>query len=548
MSIGGWLENVLRGMTASATTDIFIIVILAVFVLAIFQGRKGKHDRFLEHAPSVLTSLGILGTFVGIVLGLLDFDSENIEGSISMLLAGLKTAFITSLVGMLLSIILKGLDTWWFAPMRDNAGVPDEVGPSHIHAQLSRQVELLTALEQSIAGQEEGTLVGQIKLLRSDVSDFRSGIVKSNTEFQQKLFVQLNDFANLLAKSATEAVVEALRQVIHDFNKHLVEQFGDNFKALDESVKKMVDWQVSYKEHIERLEARIEDALVALERTRDANEGIAVAVKSSQESVSLISANCKSIPATMDGLRDVMQVNQNQIQELVRHLEAFVAMRDQATQAVPKLQEHMDKLAAGMQTSLQGIMTKMHDGALEFGRHSDRVNSALGESANTISTQSEKMATDLSDASTEFSKSARNTLEVLQRGSADLDKSMQDVVKRASEAMAQELGRAIAQIEVTVTKGVESSLKSMTQAIQLNVADTQQSVQATSSKTLGAVEEQVREVTKRVEQSLNAQLSAFEKSLERELEKVFRDMGSALATISKRIADDHQEFSRRPNS
>ncbi len=41
------------------------------------------------------------------MIGLLEFDVDNIDGSIGLLLAGLKTAFITSLWGMACSIIYK---------------------------------------------------------------------------------------------------------------------------------------------------------------------------------------------------------------------------------------------------------------------------------------------------------------------------------------------------------------------------------------------------------------------------------------------------------
>lgn len=45
-------------------------------------------------------ALGILGTFIGIIIGLLNFNTESIDTSIPVLLGGLKTAFITSIVGM----------------------------------------------------------------------------------------------------------------------------------------------------------------------------------------------------------------------------------------------------------------------------------------------------------------------------------------------------------------------------------------------------------------------------------------------------------------
>src|SRR5690606_6042084 len=220
-------------------------------------GKKGSHGQFLEHAPAVLVSLGILGTFIGIVIGLLDFNAHDIKNSIEGLLDGLKTAFITSLVGMSLSLVLKALDAWWFAPARSKVEVvPDTVTPEHIYGAMNRQVQLLETLNQSLSGNEEGSVSGQLKLLRTDMNDFRQGLARDQQEFRQALFTQLTQFAEMLSRSATEIVIEALRQVIQDFNRNLVEQFGDNFKALNESVVKMIDWQEQYKRHVETLEAR----------------------------------------------------------------------------------------------------------------------------------------------------------------------------------------------------------------------------------------------------------------------------------------------------
>ncbi|KJS06037.1 MAG: hypothetical protein VR77_06655, partial [Flavobacteriales bacterium BRH_c54] len=55
--------------------------------------------------PNVFTTIGVLGTFVGIYFGLLNFDVENITESIPSLLEGLKTAFTTSIWGISLSLV-----------------------------------------------------------------------------------------------------------------------------------------------------------------------------------------------------------------------------------------------------------------------------------------------------------------------------------------------------------------------------------------------------------------------------------------------------------
>lgn len=61
----------------------------------------------MEIIPDILTGLGILGTFVGLVWGLRGFDPgtyETMAESIPSLIDGIKVAFITSIMGLSLSM------------------------------------------------------------------------------------------------------------------------------------------------------------------------------------------------------------------------------------------------------------------------------------------------------------------------------------------------------------------------------------------------------------------------------------------------------------
>ena len=543
--IGSFLEGLLTSVAASSVTEIFIWLMIAISLMALAQGKSGKHGLFVEHAPAVLVSLGILGTFVGIVIGLLDFDSHDIKGSIEALLDGLRTAFITSLVGMTLSIVIKAIDAWLFAPMRATAEQPDSVTPEHIHGLLAKQVSLLEALNQSLAGNEEGSVAGQLKLMRTDVSDFRNALDRTHREFRDELFIQLKQFGEMLAKSATETVIEALRQVIQDFNKHLVEQFGDNFKALNESVGKMNEWQELYKQHVEKLEARIELAVNELERTATANELISQSLSSSEQSIGSIDNHCQSIPAAIEQLEPVLAVNQHQLQELQSHLDVFVAMRDQATTAVPQLQQHMETLSSQLAEGIKGVMSTMHEGAQEFGRSVDLTNAALGESAHVVSAASEQISENMQDAAKEFGSSVRETLEDMLNHSKALEQRMLQVVSDVSGAMSEAFRQATTKIQESVTGVVESTMATLHSSVEGSLSQTESQIQGAANRTLGAVEAQVREATERASNSLETQLTAMDQAIGRELEKVFKEMGSALATISRRIADDHAELSQR---
>jgi len=98
----------------SKFTIISTLVIVVAFIWAWgwiarqkTEGRLYDKRRWIESLPSLVSTLGVLGTFVGITMGLIDFDTTDITGSIPSLLDGMKTAFFTSLAGMVCSLILS---------------------------------------------------------------------------------------------------------------------------------------------------------------------------------------------------------------------------------------------------------------------------------------------------------------------------------------------------------------------------------------------------------------------------------------------------------
>ena len=94
-------------------TMMTVIVLCAIigYVYIRIQKQKDKlldHKGVIEMIPSLISTLGVLGTFAGITMGLYYFDTNDLTHSIPLLLSGLKTAFFTSLAGMVGSLILSG--------------------------------------------------------------------------------------------------------------------------------------------------------------------------------------------------------------------------------------------------------------------------------------------------------------------------------------------------------------------------------------------------------------------------------------------------------
>ena len=82
-------------------------IIVGGFAFGILWRIQGWYTH-TNTVASILTIIGVFGTFLGIFIGLQVFNIENIEQSISGLLKGLKLAFLTSLVGIGSAVLLKG--------------------------------------------------------------------------------------------------------------------------------------------------------------------------------------------------------------------------------------------------------------------------------------------------------------------------------------------------------------------------------------------------------------------------------------------------------
>ena len=86
---------------------------------------RGMNMSFWQAYGGIFTGLGILGTFLGLTLGLsgVDMTSGDIEvlkAGIKHLLSGVEAAFVTSLVGISCAIVYSGLHHWLLKNFQGN--------------------------------------------------------------------------------------------------------------------------------------------------------------------------------------------------------------------------------------------------------------------------------------------------------------------------------------------------------------------------------------------------------------------------------------------
>jgi chromosome segregation ATPase len=543
------IESILRGLSASALTNLILLALISLFVFAIISKRQHKLPQFTNYAPTLLTSLGILGTFAGIIIGLLAFDTGDIDGSIGPLLEGLKTAFISSLAGMLLSITYKGIVTTGFMiPKQAEITNEDDISSFDFYKVMQEQVATTELLRQSIAGDEDSSLISLIKLQRADANDQHrklDGHLKVISEsatdlkqlsktqqeefaaFQDRLWIKLQDFADMMSKSATEQVVEALKQSISEFNTNLTEQFGDNFKELNLAVGKLVEWQDNYKEQLQDMSAQYAQGVEAIAAT--------------QVSVATISEDAKVIPETMTNLKTVIELNQHQITELDRHLEAFKDVRDKAVEAIPEIQEQIDaalqgaraandELAQGILTSGQEFQKVLNEGATDLKDNVGQATVALSEQATATASSSEEIRDQFTAVITEINNNMRNLITELQEGGSSLSSSYEQAAKTLiSENSA-------------IQKSFSEELSQLQTSLSSTIKEQADEHRRQADRVFLGLEKTIGESLQSTGESVQRQVDMIDKTMEAEITKVMESMGSALVSISGQFTSDYKKL------
>ena len=79
-----------------------------------------------------------------------------------------------------------------------------------------------------------------------------------------ELITEFKTFAETQAENNANSLIEALEEVMREFNVKISEQFGDNFKRLNEAVGKMLEWQENYYKQIEYMVDTIDQTNLAV--------------------------------------------------------------------------------------------------------------------------------------------------------------------------------------------------------------------------------------------------------------------------------------------
>ncbi len=192
------------------------------------------HKRLLEMIPDIFTSLGILGTFVGLVWGLKDFnttDLNNISGSVSALLDGIKVAFLTSIYGIAFSIMysygLKSESSF----MSENLQMFLNRFHSYVMPSAENESRNLMVASTKIQTDAMNKMAQQFSVQMAD--SFEKVITPT--------FVKMNSSLDTLVNSVTQVQTEAIQEILNVFMKEMRSSFRLEFEDFNKALNELTE-------------------------------------------------------------------------------------------------------------------------------------------------------------------------------------------------------------------------------------------------------------------------------------------------------------------
>lgn len=274
-----------------------IFGILVAYILYFFLKEKQYSKESV--LGNIASTIGVLGTFVGISIGLWKFNPNDITSSVPLLLSGMKIAFATSIIGMAASIFMKYIAL----KNEDEENIDDIMELFNTMIAESRNVNNTLIENQK---QTENVL--------NKVSEIWASHQENLTVELKSEILNLNN--NTISKQ---------EELIGEFKK-----LGECFTLLNSGVNNLLTWQENYKETIENTTKELEIVIQT--------------IHNADESIESISKNSSLIKENNENLSEVLkEINKTQ-NVIIDSNKSIIEISNTAKESIPQINEHFTNI------------------------------------------------------------------------------------------------------------------------------------------------------------------------------------------------------------
>lgn len=396
---------------------------------------------FYKHLPGILTGIGIIGTFFGLMMGLYHFDPstpEQVSSSVAQLLKDVLFAFLGSFFSILVSIAVTLMEKW----------------------RLRRCYKHLESLTEALDGLFDGG-VGEEYLAELVKSSNESSI--QTRQLKDSLVTDLREMLQNLVETQVREnlkLAETLTASYRDAGQLLADQVSG---AIENSLKSPLEAiagavQTASGDQSHQVQHLLQDVLVAFMNKLETNFG-----------------------QQFNGLHDMLGQSVTTMQSMQQGFASLIAdMRSASEASAQNSSQMIQQLLADMQNSQAAMQSSMNEMLTGLQTAVSSIGSESEDAGARMAAQLERLFAESEQRQKEMAENLQKMVDAIQH---NVDQGQQETMAKmaaAIDTLGEQLGG--------VFKALEQGQAMMDQASRA----AQQQLHEGTRSLLGGLDEQVK--------------------------------------------------------
>lgn len=377
---------------------------------------------FYKHLPGILTGIGIIGTFFGLMLGLYHFDPstpEQVSASVAQLLKDVLFAFLGSFFSILASIAVTLMEKWRLRRCYKHLESLTEALDGLFDAGVGE--EYLAELVKS--SNESSVQTRQLKdSLVTDLREMLQNLVESqvreNERLAGKLTASYRDSGQQLADKVSGAIENSLKSPL---------------EALVGAVQSASGDQSNQMQHL------LQDVLLAFMNKLETSFG-----------------------QQFNGLHEVLGQSVTAMQSMQQGFASLIAdMRNASEASTQNSTQMIQQLLVDMQAGQQAMQTSMNEMLAGLQAAVSRIGSEGEDAGSRMAAQLEKLFAESAQRQQAMAESLQKMVDTIQR---NVDQGQQETMTKMATAV-DRLGEQLSGMLETLEQGQNSLDKASRDAL-----------------------------------------------------------------------------------
>lgn len=321
---------------------------------------------FYKHIPGIITGVGIIATFLGLLFGLLAFDPAGdpakVQSSLALLLGGVGEAFMASGLAILIAMLITWKEKFWLRECYEKleqltTAIDLKFEPDETSEEYLSQLLKSSQANETNARQLKDSLVNDLKTMMTNLIDenkknqlaFTAQLTESYSKTSKDMADQIGQSISDNLQAPLEKIASSVQQVSGDQSSAVQELMTDVLTAF------MTKLESTFGSQMTGMSEMMTQSVSAMKEMQLGFTQLLTDMKVNSES------SAKNLEIQMSKMIEDIQLKQNamseQMNSMVEHLsKGAEKIGEQGQHAIDQLNGKVSELIGHMGGTMSSVM------------------------------------------------------------------------------------------------------------------------------------------------------------------------------------------------